>query len=204
MWLDEVGLQGHIPRVLGTGTPSPSPSLLLLETTELLRPTPGPLPIAQGQGAPSRPWSADPPFLLLTPPPPVPRGDAVASLLTVNSSPPFTGNVPSSWGTEVSISPHSIPALPPASKPSSWSFSSSLPLLVYFHLPSPSTQGFPRWLSGKKPSCQCRRGGFNPWAGKSPWRRKWQPIPVCLPGESHRQRSLAGYSSRICKESDTP
>ena len=28
---------------------------------------------------------------------------------------------------------------------------------------------------------------------KIPWRRKWQPTPVFLPGESHRQRSLAGY-----------
>ena len=29
---------------------------------------------------------------------------------------------------------------------------------------------------------------------KIPWRRKWQPTPVFLPGESHGQRSLAGYS----------
>ena len=38
--------------------------------------------------------------------------------------------------------------------------------------------------------------------GKIPWRRKWQPAPVFLPGESHRQRSLAGYSPRGRKESD--
>ena len=37
-------------------------------------------------------------------------------------------------------------------------------------------------------------GGFNPWVGKIPWRRKWQPTPVFLPGNSHGQRSLAGYS----------
>ena len=36
-----------------------------------------------------------------------------------------------------------------------------------------------------------------------PWRRKWQPIPVFLPGESHGQRNLAGYSPWGCKESDT-
>ena len=36
-----------------------------------------------------------------------------------------------------------------------------------------------------------------------PWRSKWQPTPVCLPGESHGQRSLVGYSPRGCKESDT-
>jgi len=36
-----------------------------------------------------------------------------------------------------------------------------------------------------------------------PWRRKRQSTPVFLPGELHGQRSLAGYSSRSCKESDT-
>ena len=44
--------------------------------------------------------------------------------------------------------------------------------------------------------------GFDPWAGKIPWRRVWQPIPVFLPGESHGQRSLVGYSPGRCKESD--
>ena len=39
--------------------------------------------------------------------------------------------------------------------------------------------------------------------GKIPWRRAWQPTPVFLPGESHRQRSLAGYSPWGCNESDT-
>ena len=51
--------------------------------------------------------------------------------------------------------------------------------------------------SGKEPGCQCRRckkSGFDPWIGKIPWRRVWQPTPVFLPGESHGQRSLAGYS----------
>ena len=36
--------------------------------------------------------------------------------------------------------------------------------------------------------------GFNPWVRKIPWRRAWQPTLVFLPGESHGQRSLAGYS----------
>jgi len=36
--------------------------------------------------------------------------------------------------------------------------------------------------------------GFNPWVRKIPWKRAWQPIPVFLPGESHRQQSLSGYS----------
>ena len=39
-----------------------------------------------------------------------------------------------------------------------------------------------------------RRPGFNPWVGKIPWRRKWQPTPVFLPGESQGQRSLVDYS----------
>ena len=46
----------------------------------------------------------------------------------------------------------------------------------------------------KKKACQCRRLGFNPWEGKSPWKRKWPPTPVFLPGKSHSQRSLAGCS----------
>ena len=41
---------------------------------------------------------------------------------------------------------------------------------------------------------QFRRPGVNPWVGTIPWRREWQPTPVFLPGESHGQRSLAGYS----------
>ena len=39
--------------------------------------------------------------------------------------------------------------------------------------------------------------------GKIPWRRKWQPAPVFLPGKSHRQSGLAGYSPWGRKESDT-
>ena len=49
-----------------------------------------------------------------------------------------------------------------------------------------------------------RRLGFNPWVGKVPWRRAWQPTPVCLPGESHGQKSLVGYSPQGHTESDTP
>ena len=50
--------------------------------------------------------------------------------------------------------------------------------------------------SGKEPACQhrrCWRQGLDPWIGKFPWRRAWQPTPVFLAGESHRQRSLVGY-----------
>ena len=47
------------------------------------------------------------------------------------------------------------------------------------------------------------RPGFSPWVGKIPWRKAWQPTPVFLPGESHGQRSLTGYSPWGHKESDT-
>ena len=60
------------------------------------------------------------------------------------------------------------------------------------------------WLSGKESTCQCRRHRFNSWVRKIPWRRKWQPIPVFLPGEFHGQRSLAGYSPWGCKEQLIP
>ena len=50
----------------------------------------------------------------------------------------------------------------------------------------------------------CNAGpGFDPRVGKTPWRRAWQPTPVFLPGKSHRQRSLVGYSLWGHKESDT-
>ena len=40
--------------------------------------------------------------------------------------------------------------------------------------------GLPWWLGGKDSACQCKRCGFDPWAGKIPWRRNWQPTPVFL------------------------
>ena len=43
---------------------------------------------------------------------------------------------------------------------------------------------------------------FDSRVGKIPWRRKWQPTPVFLSGESLGQRSLAGYNSWVTEESD--
>ena len=43
---------------------------------------------------------------------------------------------------------------------------------------------------------QCRRQGFDPWVGKIPWRGKWQPTPVFLPGKSYGERHLLGYSPK--------
>ena len=52
----------------------------------------------------------------------------------------------------------------------------------------------PFWLSGKESFCQFKRCRFNPWVGKIPWRKKWQPTLVFLPRRYHGQRTLAGYS----------
>ena len=60
--------------------------------------------------------------------------------------------------------------------------------------------GLPWWLRGQS---ICRQCGFNHWVRKTPWRRKWQPTPLFLPGESHGQWSLEGYSPWGCKQSDT-
>ena len=60
----------------------------------------------------------------------------------------------------------------------------------------------PFWPSGKESVCQCRRrrrSWFDPWVGKIPWRRKWQPTLVFLPGKSHGQRSLVVYSPWVTK-----
>ena len=45
--------------------------------------------------------------------------------------------------------------------------------------------------------------GFDPWVGKIPWRRRWQPTPVLLPGKFHGLRSLIVYSPLGRRESDT-
>ena len=47
-----------------------------------------------------------------------------------------------------------------------------------------------------------KRLRLDPWVRKIPWRRGWQPTPLFLPGESHGQRSLVGYSPYGCKELD--
>ena len=65
--------------------------------------------------------------------------------------------------------------------------------------------GFPAGTSGKELTCKCRRHKrrrFSPWVRKIPWRRAWQPTLVLLPGKSHGQRSLVGYSPWGLKELD--
>ena len=64
--------------------------------------------------------------------------------------------------------------------------------------------GLPCWLNGKGSACHCRDPwGFSLWVRKIPWRRKCQPTPVFLPGESHGRRTLAGYSPWGHEEADT-
>ena len=65
---------------------------------------------------------------------------------------------------------------------------------------------FKNKIKKKEPTCQSRRQKglrFNPWVGKIHWRKAWQSIPVFLPGKSHGQRSLVGYSPQGRTESDT-
>ena len=49
-------------------------------------------------------------------------------------------------------------------------------------------------FSGKESACHFRSHQFDPWVRKIPWRKKWQPTPVFLPGKFHGQKSLEGYS----------
>ena len=63
--------------------------------------------------------------------------------------------------------------------------------------------GFPGGSGGKESTSSAGDLGFDPWVGKIPCRRKWQPTPGFLPGESHGQRSLVGYSPGGHQESDT-
>ena len=65
-------------------------------------------------------------------------------------------------------------------------------------------KGFPSGSVVKNPPAvrELRRHGFDPWVGKTPWRRAWQPTPVFLPGKSHGQRSLVSYSLWDLKELD--
>ena len=57
--------------------------------------------------------------------------------------------------------------------------------------------GLPRWLSGKESACQHtgrREHRFDPWVRKIPWRRKWGPTPVFLPGKSPRAEKPRGLT----------
>ena len=84
------------------------------------------------------------------------------------------------WVTELSS------LLPPFFAPSF--LSADLELKAPFAESPVLCLGFPAGSSGKEPAHQCRRRhercGLDPWVGKIPWRKAWQPTPVFLPGES--------------------
>ena len=64
-------------------------------------------------------------------------------------------------------------------------------------------QGFPGGSEGKVSACNAGDLSSIPGSGRSPWRRKWQPTPVLLPGKSHGWRTLVGCSPWGREESDT-
>ena len=128
-----------------------------------------------------------------------------------------------------SFQPHAMQhARPPCPSPTPGAYSNSCPLSLWCH-PTISSSVVP--FSSHKVTCNLRRtnsaltqgfvgfpGGassrvrlpfrsrrhrFDPWVGKIPWRRKWQPIPVCLPGKSHWQRTWLVIQPMGCEESDT-
>ena len=83
-----------------------------------------------------------------------------------------------------------------------WLDSLGLILVTSVLVAGPEGQGFPGGASDKELALQSRRHrrfSSNAWVRKIPWRRKWQPTPVFLLGESHGQRSLAGYSYGVTK-----
>ena len=63
--------------------------------------------------------------------------------------------------------------------------------------------GFPGGSDGKESPCNAGDLGSIPGLERFPWRREWLPTPVFLPGESHEQRSLVGYSPWGRREWDT-
>ena len=70
----------------------------------------------------------------------------------------------------------------------------SVGTLIYYNEQGNEVWDFPRGSDGKKSAYNAGSLGSIPGLGRFPWRRKWQPTAVFLPGESHGQRSLAGYS----------
>ena len=70
-------------------------------------------------------------------------------------------------------------------------------LSIYQHI-----TGFLRWLSAKESTCQCRRHRLDPWVRKIPWRRKWQPTLVFLPGNPMDSGAWLATVRRVVKSQD--
>ena len=79
--------------------------------------------------------------------------------------------------------------------------------IIYLDVPSFKASkkyfGLAWWFRWLRICLQCGRPRFDPWMGKIPWRRKWQPTQIFLPRKAYGQRSLVGSSPRHPKESDT-
>ena len=56
----------------------------------------------------------------------------------------------------------------------------------------------PGGSDGKESACNAGDPGFDPWAGKIPWRSKWQATSVFLPGEFPWTEEPDGYSPWGC------
>ena len=83
--------------------------------------------------------------------------------------------------------------------PNYWKTFSSLVYDSYSTYPGQ----LPGSVSDKETVCQCRSRRFDPWVRQIPWRRRWQPTPVFLPGKCRGQRSLVAYSPWGLQEPDT-
>ena len=89
------------------------------------------------------------------------------------------------------------------SLPDLWVKPASMSWAVLWKSSQGKELGFPGGSEGKVSACNAGDPGSIPRSGRFPWRRQWQPTPVSLPGKSHGQRSLVGYSPWGLKESDT-
>jgi len=73
---------------------------------------------------------------------------------------------------------------------------------LWNYKPVPYWTGFPGGLSGKEPTCQCKRlkrCGFNPWVRKVPWKRAWQLTPEFLPGNPMDRGAWKATVHRVAK-----
>ena len=97
-----------------------------------------------------------------------------------------------------------LPTLPTCKPEDSSSLFHRWDLVLEYSLRASSvlTSGTSHWFSGKRIHLQSRRHrihGLDPWVGKMPWRRAWQPTPVFLPGESHGQRCWLTSVHKVTK-----
>ena len=73
-----------------------------------------------------------------------------------------------------------------------------IPLVLLFLTSSPILLSWPDGISGKEPTCQCRRRNrrrCDPWVGKMPWRRDWLPTPVFLDFPSDSDGKESAYNA---------